>query len=184
MNTDESSIIKPKLFSCQESQTRLALDNGSLFGPIEIAYETYGELNAQKNNAILVLHAFTGSAHAAGNPSEDSPGWWSHMIGPGLAIDTTRFFVICPNVLGSCYGTTGPSSINPETGKAYGLDFPVITINDMVRAQHLLIEHLQIPALHAVIGGSMGGMQALSWALNYPEMVKSAVILASTARST
>ncbi|GAB6090055.1 homoserine O-acetyltransferase MetX [Spirochaeta dissipatitropha] len=186
MHQTEIQTVEPLIFSFGSSGSGVLLDSGIDFGPIDIVYETYGDLNKKKSNAVLVFHAFTGSAHAAGYHGERgrAPGWWHHMIGPGKAIDTNKFFVICPNVFGSCYGSTGPSSINPETGSAYALDFPVITVHDMVKVQRRLIDHLEIQSLHAVIGGSMGGMQALTWSITYPEMVKSAIILASTARST
>jgi homoserine O-acetyltransferase len=136
---------------------------------VEVAYEAYGELNAAKSNAILILHAFSGDAHAAGaGPETGPPGWWDNMIGPGKAFDTDKYFVICSNVLGGCRGTTGPASINPATGCPYGMTFPVITVGDMVRAQALLIDALGIERLLAVSGGSMGGMQALEWAVAFP----------------
>jgi homoserine O-acetyltransferase len=161
----------------------IALDSGATLAPIEIAYETYGELNAAKTNAILVLHAFSGDAHAAGISHETGkPGWWDNMIGPGKAFDTNRYFVICTNVLGGCRGTTGPASINPATGCPYAMSFPVITIGDMVRAQKMLIDWLGIPRLLSVSGGSMGGMQALEWAVAFPESVVSAIPIASTSR--
>src|SRR3954463_1088337 len=150
----------------------LSLDNGAILSPVEVAYETYGELNAAKTNAILILHAFTGDAHAAGiSPETGKPGWWDNMVGPAKAFDTDRYFVICSNVLGGCQGTTGPSSINPATGKPYALSFPVITIGDMVRLQKMLVDSLGIRRLLCVAGGSMGGMQTLQWAVSYPEMV-------------
>ena len=161
----------------------LPLDNGATLGPVEIAYESYGELNAAKSNAILVLHAFSGDAHAAGpGPEDGKPGWWDNMIGPGKAFDTDRYCVICSNVLGGCRGTTGPASINPATGCAYGLTFPVITIGDMVRLQRMLVDSLGIARLLAVTGGSMGGMQALEWAVAHPDRVVSAIPIATTAR--
>src|ERR1043165_2763824 len=161
----------------------LSLDNGAKLAPVEVAYETYGTLNASKTNAILVLHAFSGDAHAAGISTETGkPGWWDNMIGPGKAFDTNRYFVICTNVLGGCRGTTGPASINPATGCPYGMSFPVITIGDMVRLQRMLIDWMEIPRLLAVSGGSMGGMQALEWAVSYPEMVQSAIPIATTTR--
>jgi homoserine O-acetyltransferase len=149
-----------------------------------VAYETYGQLNKDRSNAILILHALSGSAHAAGyhSPDDKKPGWWDESIGPGKAFDTNRFFVICSNVLGSCYGSSGPKSINPATGEPYGLHFPVVTIGDMVRAQVKLIDHLGIEQLLCVTGGSMGGMQALEWAAHHPGRVKAAIPLASTAR--
>jgi len=161
----------------------LPLDNGAALGPVEIAYESYGELNAAKSNAILVLHAFSGDAHAAGpGPEDGKPGWWDNMIGPGKAFDTDCYCVICSNVLGGCRGTTGPASINPATGCPFGLTFPVITIGDMVRLQRMLVDSLGIPRLLAVTGGSMGGMQALEWAVAHPDRVVSAIPIATTAR--
>src|SRR5579862_6367432 len=156
---------------------RLDLDCGVTLAPVEVAYETYGELDAARSNAILVVHAFSGDAHAAGEG-----GWWSNMIGPGQAFDTDKYFVICSNVLGGCRGTTGPGSINPETGCPWAMTFPVITVADMVRLQKLLIDRLGIARLLAVAGGSMGGMQALEWAVTYPESVAAAIPIATTAR--
>ena len=161
----------------------IALDNGSMLAPVEVAYETYGELNSAKSNAILIEHAFSGDAHAAGpSPETGKPGWWDNMIGPGKAFDTDRYFVICTNVLGGCRGTTGPSSVDPSTGCPYALKFPVITIADMVRLQKMAIDRFEIPRLLTVTGGSMGGMQALEWAVTYPDRVVSAMPIASTAR--
>src|SRR6266576_2497663 len=161
----------------------LSLDNGAVLSPVEVAYETYGALNAAKTNAILVQHAFSGDAHAAGiSPETGKPGWWDNMIGPGKAFDTGKYFVICSNVLGGCRGTTGPSSIDPATGCPYGMKFPVITIRDMVRLQKMLTDHLGIRRLLSVTGGSMGGMQALEWAVSFPEAVASAIPIATTAR--
>ena len=162
----------------------IRLENGAEFGPITIRYETYGRLNEDRSNAILLAHAFSGDAHAAGyNRAEDRhAGWWDSMIGPGKAFDTDRYFVICSNVLGGCRGTTGPGSINPKSGKPYGLSFPVITLDDMVKVQCKLIDHLGIERLHAVAGGSMGGMQALEWTVRYPQRVRSAIIMAATSR--
>ncbi|HLY16143.1 MAG TPA: homoserine O-acetyltransferase [Bryobacteraceae bacterium] len=161
----------------------IALDGGATLGPVDVAYETYGVLNAQKSNAILILHAFSGDAHAAGvSPETGKPGWWDNMIGPGKAFDTNRYFVICSNVLGGCRGTTGPASINPATGCPYAMSFPVITIRDIVRLQKLLIDHLGIKRLLSLSGGSMGGMQALEWAVSYPDSVVSTIPIAATAR--
>jgi homoserine O-acetyltransferase len=161
----------------------LKLDGGAILSPFTIAYQTYGELNNAKSNAILVLHAWTGDQFVAEpHPVTGKPGWWHLMVGPGLPIDTNRYFVICANVLGGCMGTTGPKEINPATGKPWGLDFPVITIGDMVAAQAMLIDHLGIDQLFCVIGGSMGAMQALQWAADYPERVFAAVPIAGTAR--
>jgi homoserine O-acetyltransferase/O-succinyltransferase len=165
-------------------ETELRLESGRILGPIEIAYETYGTLNAECSNAILVEHAWTGSAHLAGRYSaeEKRAGWWDEIVGPGRLLDTDRYFVICSNVIGSCFGSTGPTSLNPKTGKRYNLSFPVITVRDMVRAQALLMDHLGIERLFSVLGGSMGGMQALEWATQFPDRVASAVVLASTPR--
>jgi homoserine O-acetyltransferase len=161
----------------------ISLDGGSTLGPVEAAYQAYGALNRARSNAILVLHAFSGDAHAAGiSPETGKPGWWDNMIGPGKAFDTNKYFVVCSNVLGGCRGTTGPSSINPATGAPYGMTFPLITIGDMVRLQKTLMEHLGIGRLLSVSGGSMGGMQALEWAVAYPEMIASAIPIATTAR--
>jgi homoserine O-acetyltransferase/O-succinyltransferase len=161
----------------------ISLDSGTSLSPVEVAYETYGELNAAKSNAILVLHAFSGDAHAAGISADGGrTGWWDNMIGPSKAFDTDKYFVICSNILGGCMGTTGPSSINPQTGCPYAMQFPVITIGDMVRLQKMLIDYLGITRLLAVSGGSMGGMQALEWAVAYPDAVAAAIPIATTAR--
>lgn len=160
----------------------IKLDSGRILAPITLAYETYGTLNETASNAILVEHAWTGDAHLAGKRSEEDakPGWWDAIVGPGKILDTDRYYVICSNVIGSCYGSTGPASINPKTGKRYNLTFPVITVRDMVRAQKLLLEALGIRRLLSVMGGSMGGMQALEWATQYPDSIASAIVLAST----
>lgn len=159
----------------------LKLDSGATLIDLEVAYETYGVLNAARTNAILILHAFSGDAHAAGMSKDTGQaGWWSSMIGPGLAFDTDRYFVICSNVLGGCRGTTGPASINPATGQRYALRFPVITIADMVRLQKMLVDRLGIERLLTVTGGSMGGMQALEWAVTYPDSIASSIPIAAT----
>jgi homoserine O-acetyltransferase len=162
----------------------MELECGRFLGPITVAYETYGELSPEKDNAVLILHALSGDAHAAGfnSPEDDKPGWWDDMIGPGKGFDTNKYFVICPNVIGGCKGSTGPNSIDPETGNPYGLDFPVVTIKDMVNAQKHLVDHLGIDRLLCVAGGSMGGMQALQWSVSYPEMVRLAIPIATTSR--
>lgn len=163
----------------------LTLESGAVLAPVTIADETYGRLNREKSNAILICHALSGDAHAAGyHEGETRPGWWDGVIGPGKAFDTDRYFVICSNVIGGCKGSTGPASIDPATGRPYALSFPVITVRDMVRAQKRLIEHLGIECLTAVAGGSMGGMQALQWAVAYPEAVRKVIAIATTARST
>jgi homoserine O-acetyltransferase/O-succinyltransferase len=161
----------------------ISLESGASLSPVEVAYETYGKLNSAKSNAILILHAFSGDAHAAGVGRESGkPGWWDSMIGPGKAFDTDQYFMICSNVLGGCQGTTGPASINPETGRPFGMAFPVITIADMVRLQKMLVDSFGITKLLGVAGGSMGGMQALQWAASYPQMVRSVIPIATTAR--
>ena len=163
----------------------LALDGGGVLAPVAIAYETYGKLNADASNAVLVCHALTGDQHVASvHPRTGKPGWWARMVGPGKPIDTDQTLVICANVLGSCMGSSGPASPDPATGHAYGMAFPVITIRDMVRAQAMLLDHLGIDTLAAVVGGSMGGMQVLSWAATYPDRVRAAVVIAATARHT
>ena len=160
----------------------LSLDCGVTLAPVEVAYQTYGTLNDRKSNAILILHAFSGDAHAAFESEDGKTGWWDNMIGPGKAFDTDKYFVICSNVLGGCKGTTGPSSIDPKTGCPYAMTFPVITIADMVRLQKMLIDWMGIERLLGVAGGSMGGMQALEWAVTYPDAVAAAFPIASTAR--
>ncbi|HUP02889.1 MAG TPA: homoserine O-acetyltransferase, partial [Bryobacteraceae bacterium] len=161
----------------------ITLDNGATVAPVEVAYETYGALNPARSNAILILHAWTGDAHAAGISHETAkPGWWDNMIGPGKAFDTNKYFVICSNVLSGCNGTTGPSSVDPATGCPYAMTFPVTTIGDMVRLQRMLIDSMGIERLLAVAGGSMGGMQALEWAVDYPERVVCCLPIATTWR--
>ncbi len=166
--------------------TELQLESGRLLGPITLAYETYGKLNPGRSNAILVAHAWTGDAHAAGRhaPEDRKPGWWDDMIGPGKVLDTDRYFVICSNVIGSCNGSTGPTSINPRTKKPYNLSFPLVMVRDMVRAQKMLLDHLGLDFLLAVIGGSMGAMQALEWGILYPEAVRSIIPIAGTGRTS
>ncbi len=177
-------VVTPREYTFGAPGEGILLENGAEFGPITVRYELYGRLNADRSNAILVTHAFSGDSHAAGYhaPTDQHAGWWDSMIGPGKAFDTNHYCVICSNVLGGCQGTTGPGSVNPETGKPYGLSFPVITIDDMVKVQRALIDHLGIEQLHAVAGGSMGGMQALEWAVRYPERTRSVIIMAATSR--
>ncbi|MDP6345860.1 MAG: homoserine O-acetyltransferase, partial [Alphaproteobacteria bacterium] len=161
----------------------LRLDSGATLAPVRVAYQTYGVLNAEKSNAILICHALTGDQYVIGrNPVTGKPGWWEAMVGPGKTLDTDRYFIICANVLGGCIGTTGPKDVDPATGQPYGLNFPVITIADMVRLQKRLIDHLGIEQLFCVTGGSMGGMQALQWAANYPDQVYVAAPIATAAR--
>ncbi len=163
----------------------LQLEGGGVLAPFQLAYQTYGELNARKSNAILICHALTGDQHVANvHPVTEKPGWWELMIGPGRPVDTNRFFVICSNIIGGCMGSTGPGSTNPATALPYGTDFPVITIADMVVAQARLIDRLGIEDLFSVIGGSMGGMQVLDWAARYPSRVFTAVPIATASRHT
>ena len=163
--------------------TTLQLECGENLSPFTIAYETYGELNENKSNAILVCHALTGDQYVAStHPITGKPGWWENMVGPGKPIDTDKYFVLCPNVIGGCMGSTGPASLNPKTGEPWGLDFPVITIGDMVKAQRHLIDHLGIDQLFCAIGGSMGGMQVLEWAAHHSEKVFSCIPIATAAR--
>ncbi len=164
----------------------LRLESGRLLGPLTLAYETYGELNQDRSNVILVTHAWTGNAHAAGfHSAEDrKPGWWDNMIGPGKVLDTDRYFIICSNTIGSCKGSTGPTSINPRTKRPYRLSFPVLMVRDMVRAQKLLLDDLKIKSLFSIVGGSMGAMQAIEWAIHYPDMVRSIVPIAGTGRTS
>ena len=173
-------IIAPQQFTFD----RLELESGKEIAPVTIVYETYGQLNAEKNNAILILHALSGSAHAAGynSPDEKAAGWWDLYIGPGKAFDTDKYFIISSNIIGGCSGSTGPASVNPVTGSQYALDFPMVTIFDMVKAQYRLITHLGITKLLAAAGGSMGGMQSLAWSILYPDMVHSVIAIATSAR--
>jgi len=174
-----------KYFTFAHSPAEFTLESGEKIGPITLAYETYGTLNKKKSNAILVLHALSGDAHAAGiSKSDGTVGWWDNLIGPGKGIDTDKYFVICSNVLGGCKGSTGPSSINPQTSKPYGIAFPIITIGDMVNAQRHLIDYLGIKKLLAVVGGSMGGMQVLQWMVSYPERILAAIPIATTLKHT
>ncbi|MFH0771432.1 MAG: homoserine O-acetyltransferase [Candidatus Omnitrophota bacterium] len=173
-------LVETKYFTFAEPPEELLLDCGKVLGPITLAYETYGRLNGDKTNAILVEHALSGDAHAAGlSQGEDKGGWWDSMIGSGKAFDTDKYFVICSNVMGGCKGSTGPSSVNPKTGKPYALGFPIITISDMVSAQKSLIDYLGIERLLCVVGGSMGGMQALQWVALYPDRVRCAMPIAT-----
>ncbi len=176
-------LVQTQTFTFAQDEP-FALESGATLSPVTLAYEAYGRLNADRSNAILVCHALSGGAHAAGYlaPDDAQPGWWDDCIGPGKAFDTDRYFVLCSNVLGSCYGSSGPSSVDPATGQPYGLHFPVVTIGDMVRAQVKLLDHLGIERLLAVAGGSMGGMQVLEWAAHHPQRVRAAIPIATTAR--
>lgn len=195
--------VATQYYTFAEPPNEMLLDSGEQLGPITLAFETYGELNAARDNAILACHALSGDAHAAGISADEGGisaadtgfgaedrgpmdkkriGWWDNMVGPCKAFDTDRYFVICSNILGGCRGSTGPSSINPATGRPYGLSFPVVTVGDMVRAQKELLDHLGIKTLLSVSGGSLGGMQALEWATTYPDMVRSCIPIATSAR--
>jgi len=178
-------VVRKQFLTVCSREEPMRLESGAVLGPVTLAYETCGELNERADNAVLVLHALTGDSHVAGYYAADDPkpGWWEIMVGPGKPLDTDRYFVICSNVLGSCMGSTGPSSENPDKpGQFYGLDFPMVTIGDMVRAQKKLLEHLGVSRLLCAIGGSMGGMQVLEWTVRYPELVAAAVPLATTTR--
>ncbi|TFG45203.1 MAG: homoserine O-acetyltransferase [Dehalococcoidia bacterium] len=175
----EFELVQTKYFTIE----RLELESEEVIAPVILAYETYGQLNTDHSNAVLICHALTGDAHVAGiNAATGQPGWWANMVGPGKAFDTSELFIISSNIVGGCQGSTGPASPNPTTGEPYGLDFPLITIGDMVVAQTKLIDHLGVEKLLAVAGGSMGGMQALIWAVKYPERVNSVIAIATTAR--
>ena len=179
------SCVETKYFTFSAPPNELPLESGKKLGPITLAYETYGQLNLEKSNAILVVHALSADAHAAGyHKGDQEPGWWDNMIGPGKAFDTDQYFVICSNVIGGCKGSTGPSSVNPQTGKPYALDFPMITIADMVNAQRRLVDHLDIEKLLTVVGGSMGGMQVLQWVAAYPERVRSVIPIATALKNS
>jgi homoserine O-acetyltransferase len=161
----------------------LVLESGATLAPVEVAYETYGRLNANRTNAVYICHALTGDAHAAGHHGNpERRGWWDNMIGPGKPVDTDRLFVVCSNLLGGCQGTTGPSSVDPATGRPYGLRFPLFTIRDLVTVHRRLVAHLGIPRLMAAMGGSLGGMQVLQWALDHPDDLYSGILVCATAR--
>ncbi|MCK5004181.1 MAG: alpha/beta fold hydrolase, partial [Candidatus Aminicenantes bacterium] len=175
-------LVDKKFISFGKSiENALDLESGKKLSPVTLAYEVYGKLNKRKDNAILIFHSLTMDSHAAGQFPEgnDQIGWWDEMIGPGKAFDTNLYFIICSNVIGGCGGSTGPSSIDPETGKPYGNNFPIITLSDMVKAQKRLTDHLCIKKLLCVAGGSMGGMLALQWFANYPETTKSVIPIAT-----
>ena len=179
-------IVEKQYYTFAAPPEELVLESGAKLGPVTIAYETCGRLSPAKDNVVLVAHAFSGDSHVAGRYAEEREGakngWWEFMVGPGKGLDTDRYFIVCANILGSCMGSTGPSSINPESGRPYGLDFPMVTIGDMVETQKMLLDHLGIDRLLAVVGGSVGGMQVLEWCHRYPQMVASAIPIATTMR--
>lgn len=182
-SSDAVRGVKPLLHARQwELKEALRLEAGGVLERVNVVYETYGQLNAAGNNAILICHALTGDSHVAAHDSQDDPGWWDIVVGPDKAIDTDRYFVICPNILGGCRGTTGPNSTNPATGKPYGADFPFITVGDIVQVQCRLIDHLGVQVLHAVVGGSLGGQMVLDWAVRYPSRLRAAVAIATSTR--
>ena len=179
-NKESIGIVETKYFTFAYPPYEMLLEFGEKLGPITLAYETYGALNKDKSNAILIQHALSGDAHVAGfHEGDETLGWWDNLVGPGKAFDTNKYFVICSNVIGGCKGSTGPSSINSRTQQPYGLSFPVITVRDMVNAQRQLIDHLGITRLFSIAGGSMGGMQVLEWMISYPERVLSAIPIAT-----
>jgi homoserine O-acetyltransferase/O-succinyltransferase len=182
MKRESAGLVETQ---CYHIPQEIVLEHGGRLDWAVVAYETYGKLNKERSNAVLICHALSGDAHAAGwHKGEEKPGWWDIIIGPGKSLDTDKFFVICSNVLGGCKGTTGPSSPNPKTGKPYGLDFPFITLKDMVDVQKRLLEHLGVDKLFAVIGGSFGGMQVLQWCVSYPDIIRFAVPIATSAYSS
>lgn len=177
---DTPACVETKYFRLPD-QVSFSLESGAKLKGLTIAYEAYGKLSPAKDNAVLICHALSGDAHVAGyHPGDKKPGWWDDMVGPGKAFDTDRYFVICSNVIGGCKGSSGPNSVNPGTGKPYALSFPIVSIHDMASAQKVLVEHFGIKRLLAVCGGSMGGMQALEWAVSYPEMVASCVAIGTS----
>ncbi len=185
-DVDSVGLVKPCSVVLFPPDDPLRLKCGVRLSEIRVEYETYGRLNEERDNAVLICHALSGDAHAAGYHSADDrkPGWWDNMIGSGKALDTDRYFVVCSNFLGGCKGTTGPSSVDPRTGKPYGMNFPMVTIHDMVVCQKKLIDHLGIDRLLTVVGGSMGGMQVLEWAVSFPERVASVIPIATTHRTS
>ncbi|MCD6308543.1 MAG: homoserine O-acetyltransferase [Candidatus Latescibacteria bacterium] len=184
MDRNSVGLVEERTFTFGGDGDPMVLESGHTLRPVEIVYETYGEPNEDKSNAILIVHALSGDAHAAGyhHPNDRRTGWWDDMVGPGKGFDTTKYWVICSNIIGGCNGSTGPKSIDPETGEPYCINFPIITIGDMVEAQKRLVDHLGIGRLHAVAGGSMGGFQVLEWIIRFPEMVRSAICIAASAR--
>ncbi|MDR2624470.1 MAG: homoserine O-acetyltransferase [Methanobrevibacter sp.] len=182
MEKESVGSVQTEFFNIKEN---LELESGKILENVTVAYETYGKLNKEKNNTILICHALSGDAHVAGwHEGDKKPGWWEIVIGPRKSLDSEKYFIISSNVVGGCKGSTGPSTINPKTNKEYGLDFPIVTIKDMVKAQKKLVEHFNIKQLFAVVGGSMGGMQALQWMVSYPKMVKKVIAIATTSRSS
>jgi homoserine O-acetyltransferase/O-succinyltransferase len=183
--TGSVGLVETRRIVLFDADDPLRLDSGATLAPVEVAYETYGTLNDHATNAVFICHALTGDANAAGHHGDPArPGWWDTMIGPGKPIDTDRFYVISPNLLGGCRGTTGPSSINPATGQPYGLRFPLFTVGDLVRVHRRLANHLGVRRLLCAIGGSLGGMQVLEWAIRHPDDLASGVIVAASARLT
>ena len=184
MDRNSVGLVKEQRFTFASIDRPVKLESGHTLGPVNIVYETYGEPNEDKSNAILILHALSGDAHVAGyhHPNDKHTGWWDEMIGPGKGFDTRKYWIICSNIIGGCKGSTGPSSISPKTGKPYCLDFPIITIGDMVEAQKKLIDHLRISQLYSLAGGSMGGFQVLEWTLRFPEITRSAICIATCAK--
>jgi homoserine O-acetyltransferase len=186
LENGSAGVVTKQFFTFAEPPNKFTLESGASLSPVTLAYETWGQLSENRDNAILVAHAFSGDSHAAGfypdDPDDAKPGWWDSMIGPGKGLDTNKYFVICINILGGCMGSTGPSSVNPETGRPYGLDFPMMTIGDIIETQKLLLEHLGISTLHSAIGGSVGGMQVLEWCVRYPDKIRSAIPVATTMR--
>lgn len=181
----KGDLVETQFAELFTPENRLELAGGASLDGVTVAYETYGQLNDAKDNAVIVCHALTGDAHVSGwHVGDKHPGWWATMIGPGKAIDTNRWFVICPNLLGGCQGTTGPSSSDPSTGRAYGLSFPLLQMTDFVACHRALLDHLGIERLHAAIGGSLGGMQVLQWAIDYPQQVSKAIVIAASSRLT
>ena len=178
-------VVSTQTVPVFDSSSPLALAGGARLAPVEVAFETYGTLNPDRSNAVVVCHALTGDAHAAGlHEGATRPGWWDNLIGPGKPLDTDRFFVVCANLLGGCQGTTGPSSTNPRTGAAYGLEFPLLTVADLVEVHRALLRRLGVTRLLAAIGGSLGGMQVLHWGLAHPEEVGNAIVIAASSRLT
>ncbi|HSF47620.1 MAG TPA: homoserine O-acetyltransferase [Burkholderiales bacterium] len=183
MNMHER-VLKPVTPEVARFDTPLTLQSGATLPRYELVYETYGRLNAERENAVLICHALSGNHHVAGYDKNNVPGWWDNMVGPGKPVDTDRFFVLGVNNLGGCHGSTGPASIDPETGQPYGARFPVLTVEDWVEAQARLAEHLGIPRFAAIMGGSLGGMQALAWAIQFPDRVRHAVAIAAAPKLT